>query len=171
MQVRPTRLTIKERKYIRKRAESGFDPSKKVKIQDARNAGFSNPYQAVQRIEDSPRVQSIVQREMNSQGLTLSYTVKKHKEAMECTLPTNPRYPDHPEQSDNFVRFQATKESYKLHEAYADPKLIIDKTERHFNVSIEAYRRAEEVTGEKIIDVIPEEEAGEDEGVGFVESL
>ena len=168
MTIRPTRLTVKERRYIRKRAESNFDESKKAKIQAARDAGFSDPYTAVDRIDNSPRVQSIVQREMENQGLTLGFTVKKHKELMDCTLPINPRYPDHPKQNDNFVQFQAMKESYKLQAAYPDPKLVIDKTERHFNVSIEAYRRAEEVTGEKIIDVIPEEE---EEEVGFVESL
>jgi len=169
MSIRPTRLTVKERRYIRKRAESGFDESKKAKIQAARDAGFSNPYTAVDRIDNSPRVQSIVQREMDSQGLTLAFTVKKHKQLMDCTLPTNPRYPDHPPQNDNFVQFQAMKESYKLKAVYPDPKLVIDKTERHYNVSIEAYRRAEEVTGEKIIDIIPEEEG--DEEVGFVEPL
>ena len=167
MSIRPTRLAPKERRYIRKRAESNFDDSKKAKVKAARDAGYKAPYQAVQRIENNPRVQSIVQREMDSQGLTIGFTVEKHKQLMNCTLPANPRYPDHPPQNDNFVQLQAMKESYKLQEVYPNPKIVVDKTERHYNVSIEAYRRAEEVTGEKIIDVVPEEE----EGVGFVEPL
>ena len=167
MSIRPTRLTGKERRYVRKSAEKGFPESRKQKLEIARESGFKAPSQAVTRIENSPRVQSVVQREMDNQGLTLEFAVKKHKQLMDCTLPANPRYPDHPPQNDNFVQFQAMKEAYKLKAVYPDPKLVIDKTERHYNVSIEAYRRAEEVTGEKIIDVVPEEE----EGVGFVEPL
>lgn len=162
MSIRPSRLTVKERRYVRNCAESGFSDSKRSKVKAAIAAGYSAPHQAVQRIENSPRIQSVIQREMDSQGLTLKYSVGKLKESMECM------HPFHPEQPDNTVRLSATKEAHKLHDVYPSTKIDIDKTERHYNVSIQAYRRAEEITGEKIIDVVPIEE---EEDVGLVETL
>lgn len=162
MSIRPSRLTVKERRYVRNRAESGFDDSKRSKVKAAIAAGYSAPHQAVNRIENSPRIQSVIQQEMDSQHLTLKAVVQKHKQLLDC------KHPFRPKQDDNTVQLQAMKEAYKLHDVYPSTKIDIDKTERHYNVSIQAYRRAEEITGEKIIDVVPIEE---EEDIGLVETL
>jgi hypothetical protein len=157
--IRKNKLTYKERKYLRLLAESGFDPKKKMAC--VKGAGYGKGTTATM-IEERPRVRDLLAYEMNRQKLTLEKIVERHVKLLDCTHPVNPKFPKHPKQDDNKIQMQAVVHGYKIHDAYAPTKLSIDKTERHYSVSIEAYRRAEVITGEKIIDVIPEEEEKDD---------
>ena len=149
MKVRKNKLTPKERKYLRLRAESGFKNGTKAAC--VRAAGFAEGTTAAM-IENRPRVRKLLEYEMNRQKFTLEKIVKTHVRLLDCN------HPFRPEQPDNTVQMQAVREGYRIHDAYAPTQLNIDKTERRYNVSIEAYQRAEEITGEKIITIIPEEE-------------
>lgn len=155
MTIRKNKLTLMERRYLRLTAESGFDPKKKTAC--VRGSGYGKGTTAAM-IESRPRVRALLEYEANRQGLTLEKIVGRHVELIDCTLPVQGRYPNHPKQPDNKIRMQAVDRAYKILDADAPTKLNIDKTERHYVIPIEAWRRAEEATGEKIIDVIPEDE-------------
>lgn len=155
-----------ERRYLRLRAESGFDPAKTRAC--VKGAGYGKGTTS-EMIESRPRVRELLAYEMNRQGLTLEKIVGRHVKLLDCTHPANPKFPDFPKQEDNKIQMQAVAQGYKIQDAYAPTKLNIDKTERHYSVSVQAYQRAEEVTGEKIIDVLPEEE--DEEKGPLVEAL
>jgi hypothetical protein len=122
----------------------------KDKKRDAmRMAGYSDFTKAKEVVE--PMMKQI-RKEMKRQGITVPYLVSKHKELLECTDAMNE---DHP---DNKIQLKALQEAYKINEVYPMQKIQVDKTERSVHVDIETIRIAEELSGEKIIDVEPLEE-------------
>jgi hypothetical protein len=100
--------------------------------------------------------------EMHRQGLTIEAIVGEIKRGMSEAM-----HPQHPEQPDNYNRRAFTDLAVKIYGGYAPAKYDIRQESRsvHYQVPIEAYRRAEEITGEKIIiDLMPKSESETEEG-------
>jgi len=146
-------LTVKQRRYIRLLAESNFDKSKKKEC--ALQAGYSpnNIGNTVSNLNKNRSVNELIKLKMEEKGLTLDYLVDKQKEILESE---HPKYEGKP---DTTNRRLALDMAYNIIEAYGSQKIDINKSERKEVIfGIEDYRLAEEITGEKIIDVEPEQE-------------
>ena len=114
------------------------------------------------RLTDKLACNQALIEEMHRQGLTINAIVGEIKRGMSEAM-----HPQHPEQPDNFNRRAYTDMAVKIYGGYAPTKHDIRQESRSVNyqVSIEAYKRAEEVTGEKIIiDLMPESESKAKEG-------
>ena len=150
-------MTFRERKYTRNLAAAGFPESKKAKAEIARNSGYADGYGAVKHMESNERIRTVIQNEMDRQGLQLKNLVKKHKVLLNCKHPFRPKQPD------NTVQFNALKEAYKLQDVYPASRVEIDKREVSFrHTYTDMHKRASAITGVPYIEaeVVNEEQGG-----------
>ena len=157
--IKENKATIKEKRYIRGLAEKGFNLTKKQKAKVASDSGYRAPYQAVARIEKSERIKTLVQQEMDRQGLTLQNIVGKAKELMKCEKPFRTGREGYIFVPDNDNQLGALKEVAKWQEMNPAQRLEIDKTERKYQF-IEMHKRAAAAKGIPYIEAQREEEKG-----------
>jgi len=136
--------TDRQKQFLRNRM-AGMN-----KRQAAIQAGYSPSTASVmaKRLTDKLACNQAFIEEMHKQGLTIESIVGEIKRGMSEAM-----HPQHPEQPDNFNRRAYTDLAVKIYGGYAPTKYDVRQESRSVNyqVSVEAYRRAEEITGEKIL--------------------
>jgi hypothetical protein len=112
------------------------------------------------RRDVSKSIQEHVISVMDRKGLTLSKVVETHRDQLGAMSAANPKMPD------NGARIKAVDMAYKIIGAYPDPKIQIEKRSISVNIDMDTLMDAQEASGERIIDIVPEEllEEGQEEG-------
>ena len=135
--------------FFRLWRDTGFDPSKKMEcLREADYPASASGYM-------TKSVNKIICRQMDlTKGLKLRDIVQKHADLIDAHKDGQPENP---------VQLKALELAYKMRDAIPNPRLQIqtEKTE-NVNISIETLQAAEVATGEKIIDLIPEEDWSEE---------
>lgn len=149
----------KKQFYILWKAE-GFDPVKRDEC--LAKAGYSQMVIRNRGGQIEKSINGIMLKSLMRKGVTPDYMAGKLKENMNSM---HPRFRDSP---DNIARNQALKMGLELYDAFPNPKIEIEKRELIVSIAVETLKDAEKLTGEKIIDVIPEEAfiESEEEEVG-----
>ncbi len=129
--------------------KTGFDPA--LRNECLEKAGFAKSTIRTMGKKIAEPVQKIVCREMDRQGMTLTKVVNAHKKLLTAESAAHPGEPDNP------TRFRAVDMAYRLRDAFPSHKVDINQRNLSVAISVDTLRAAEEATGEKIIDLIPED--------------
>jgi hypothetical protein len=146
------RITEKQARFLNAFAATGFDPNQKRAC--ASLAGYKGQKPEIMPLH-SETVRKLLQRELEAAELTIGFVVKKHKEAFEATKES----PKGNTVADNRVRLRAVELGYEVWDAMPSKRVAVDSRSVQFNFDMETLKRAEEVTGEVVVDSEAEEEA------------
>ena len=127
-------------RYLRQRV--GFPL--KSKKDCAIDSGLSP--KSVGYLEKHPVVRTFMQKNLIDEGVDEAALAKKLKEKLDC------EHPAHEGRADNAAQLKAVDMVAKMLDAYPAQKIDIHKREESFHVSIEAKERAQDVTGEILIE-------------------
>lgn len=156
------KVTPRTAKFWKYLLENGLDESKLDQCVKA--AGFKNkhPRAYARKLLDNPVVNALFQDEMERQGLTVPALVSKMAELLEAKKES--RFLGKASVPDGRLQKDALRLALELRDAFLNPKLTIEKKEEHlYQFDFDTLRRAEIISGEQIIEVIPElPEAEED---------
>src|SRR3990167_795475 len=130
--------------------ETGFDFSKQNECM--KQAGYADSTIKSKRSRESivKPIRDIVLDTMERKGLTVSKVVETHREQLDAMSAAKPR------QADNGARIKAVDMAYKIMGAYPDPKIQVETRSISVNIDMETMMAAQEVSGENVIDLIPE---------------
>ncbi len=149
-----TPRTYKFWKYL---LENGLDESKLGQCVEA--AGFKNkhPRSYAKKLLDNPVVNALFNEEMERKGLTVPALVSKMVELLGATKESHFEGKD--PVPDGRLQKDTLRLAMEVRNVFLNPKLTIEKKEEHlYQFDFDTLRRAEIVTGEQIIEVIPEPE-------------
>lgn len=154
-----TPRTYKFWKYL---LENGLDESKLG--QCVETAGFKNkhPRSYAKKLLDNPVVNALFNEEMERKGLTVPALVSKMVELLDAKKESH--FEGQKPVPDGRLQKDTLRLAMEVRNVFLNPKLTIEKTEEHFyQFDFDTLHRAEQITGEQIIEVIPEpEELDED---------
>jgi len=147
--------TERQNLFLKLWQATGLDKTKAKEC--ALRAGYSDGSSngIVAQILSSPVVRSQILLEMERQGITVRKAVGVHKGLLNAKSVVHPTQPDHNARARGLSMF------YQLVDAFPEKRVSIkEHSEKEFKISIDVIRRAEQVTGERILDaevVEPEE--------------
>jgi len=143
--------SVKQRAFLKFWQATGYSSDKKRECMIA--AGYS-PTTSFSQIEKSAK--GTLRDLLDEEKLTLKGLVKEHKRIVHGAMS-----PAHPEKPDDAVRLKAIKLGYGLHGVAPTQKVRIDsKEDKNVKISLETIKKIQEIKGENIIDVLPEEDDG-----------
>jgi hypothetical protein len=156
------KVTPRTAKFWKYLLENGLDESKLGQCVEAAGFNNKNPRSYAKKLLDNPVVNALFNEEMEHQHLTVPALVSKMVELLQAKKES--KFEDAEPVPDGRLQKDVLRMALELRNAFLDPKLVIEKKEEHFyQFDFDTLRRAEIVTGEQIIEVIPEpEELDED---------
>jgi len=90
---------------------------------------------------------------LDEEKLTLKGLVKEHKR-----IAFGAMHPAHPTEKDDRTRLHAIKLGYGMHDVAPTQRVKVDSTEdKNVTISLETINKIQEIKGEKIIDILPED--------------
>lgn len=144
-------ITPERRRFFELWRKCSFNPE----LRDAclREAGYRPSTIKAMGKKIAASVQEVIVREMDRRpGLSIRGIVDKHVQLLDAK---HPKYKDQP---DSPTQIKALEMAYKIRGGFPDPRIQIDeRKEISISISATTLRAAEAASGERIIDVIPEE--------------
>ena len=148
------RLRDRQIRFLNLYQATGYDPSQKVNC--AHLAGYKGP-QAGYLATKAKTVRAILLEEMEKAGLSLGAIVSTHAQMLKANKEGKYRE----SVPDNFTRMRAVELGYEMMDAMPEKKHSVKSQSMNVHrFQIETLKRAEEATGESIIDadMVEEEE-------------
>lgn len=143
--------TVKKRTFLKFWQATGYSTDKKKDCMEA--AGFSpnTPFSHLAK-----NAKGVLRDLLDEEKLTLKGLVREHKRIVHGAMS-----PAHPDQKDDAVRLKAIKLGYGMHDVAPTQKVKVDSREdKNVTISLETIKKIQEIKGENIIDVLPEEDDG-----------
>jgi len=143
--------TVKQRAFLDFWQKTGYSSEKKKDCMVA--AGYS-PKTSFSQVAKSAK--GTLRDLLYEEELTLRGLIQEHKR-----IAFGAMSPAHPEERDDAVRLKAIKLGYGMHDVAPTQRVKVDsKEERNVTISLGTVNKIQEIKGEEIIDILPEEDNG-----------
>jgi len=146
-----THPTVKQRTFLKFWAATGYSTARKKECMIA--AGYS-PNASFSQIAKNAKGK--LRDLLDEEELTLKGLVKEHKR-----IAFGAMHPAHPTEKNDAVRLKAILIGYGMHDVAPTQRVKVDSTEdKNVTISLETINKIQEIKGEKIIDILPEDDSG-----------
>jgi len=146
-----TNPTVKQRTFLKFWAKTGYSTEKRKQCMIA--AGYS-PNVSFSQI--AKNATGVLRDLLDEEKLTLKGLIREHKRIAFGSM-----NPAHPEEPNDAVRLSAIKLGYGMHDVAPTQRVSVDsKEDKNVTISLETIKKIQEIKGEEIINILPEEDNG-----------
>jgi len=146
-----TSPTVRQRTFLKFWQATGYSTDKRKECMV--RAGYS-PNSSFSQLTKNAK--GTLRDLLDKEKLTLKGLIKEHSR-----IAFGAMSPAHPEEPDDAVRLKAIKLGYGMHDVAPTQRVRVDsKEDKNVTISLETVRKIQEIKGENIIDILPEEDNG-----------